>query len=86
MYIELDDVYDFNEDLALAIISNTRRYVNIAGDVIADLLPTFKEHDVMAKDALDVYIEHRLLMESRLHQNDPKKEQNKFPSELIRRL
>lgn len=87
MYIELDDVYDYDDELAMAIINNTRRYVNMAGDVIAELLPTFKEHDVIAKDALDVYIEHRLMMEGRLRQpNDPKKEESKFPSELMRRL
>lgn len=87
IYIELDDVYDYNEELATAIIKNTRRYVNMAGDVIVELLPTFKEHDVVAKDALDVYIEHRLLMENRLQQqNNTKKEESKFPSELMRRL
>lgn len=87
MYIELDDVYDYNEELAVAIIKNTRRYVKMAGDIIAELLPTFKEHDVIAKDVLDVYIEHRLLMESRLQQqHNPKTDESKFPSELMRRL
>lgn len=87
MYIELDDVYDYNEELAMAIINNTRRYVNMAGDIIAELLPTFKDHDVIAKDVLDVYIEHRLLMESRLQQqNAQQKEESKFPKELMRRL
>ena len=44
---------------------------------------------VVMKDALDVYIEHRLLMEQRLHPDggsevsrDPR---NKYPSELMRR-
>lgn len=40
------------------------------------------------KDQLDVYIEHRLLMEQRHHQEqevtrDPR---NKYPPELMRRL
>lgn len=88
LYIELDDVYDYNEELALAVVKNTRRYVNMAGDVISELLPTFKEHDVIAKDALDVYIEHRFLMENRLQQQNgaSKKEESKFPTELMRRL
>lgn len=88
LYIHLDDVYDYNEELAMAIIKNTRRYVKMAGDVVAELLPSFKEHDVIAKDVLDVYIEHRLLMESRLRQQSDanKKEESKFPSELMRRL
>ena len=43
---------------------------------------------VVHKDTLDVYIEHRLLMEQKLHQDgeatrDPK---NKYPPELMRRL
>jgi len=44
---------------------------------------------VVSKDALDVYIEHRLMMEQRLHRDaeevtrDP---HNKFPPELMRRL
>lgn len=84
----MDDVYDYNEELALAIVKNARRYVNMAGDVIAELLPTFKEHDVIAKDVLDVYIEHRVAMENRLQQqnNTEKKDESKFPSELMRRL
>ena len=45
--------------------------------------------EVVSKDALDVYIEHRLMMEQRLHRDgddvtrDPR---NKFPPELMRRL
>lgn len=41
---------------------------------------------VLCKDALDVYIEHRLMMEQRLRQpgdvHDPR---NQFPPELMRR-
>lgn len=78
---------EFNESLAEAIIENTRRYINIFSDVIMQLLPSFKEHASVAKDSLDVYIEHRLLMESRLRntqeQRDPR---NNYPRELIKRL
>jgi len=44
---------------------------------------------VIHKDALDVYIEHRLLLEQRNHPEgaevtrDPR---NKYPAELMRRL
>lgn len=86
MYVELDDVHDYDEELAEAIIKNTRRYTNMISDIVFELLPTFKEHDVVAKDALDVYIEHRLLMESRIRQpNEHRNPQNKFPDELMRR-
>ncbi len=39
------------------------------------------------KDTLDVYIEHRLLLEQRLHQHDDvtRDPRNKYPAELLRR-
>ncbi|KAF7284013.1 hypothetical protein GWI33_022635 [Rhynchophorus ferrugineus] len=87
MYIELDDLYDFNEDLANEVINNTRRYSILVSDIIFELLPTFVQKDVIAKDALDVYIEHRLMMEQRSRQpNEQKTERNKFPPELMKRF
>lgn len=87
MYIELDDIHEQDGDLAQAIINNTRRYVNLVSDIVFDLLPTFVEREVVAKDALDVYIEHRLMMEQRLRQqNETRDARNKFPPELLRRL
>lgn len=87
LLIELDDVHDFNEELAEAIKNNTRRYTSMAADIIHEVLPTFKEHDIVVKDALDVYIEHRLMMEAKNRQpNETKDAQNKFPPELMRRL
>ncbi|XP_017463541.1 PREDICTED: DNA replication licensing factor Mcm7-like, partial [Rhagoletis zephyria] len=56
--IDLDHVSEFNEELTEAIISNCRRYQAMFSDAIVDLLPSFKEREVPAKDALDVYIEH----------------------------
>ncbi|KAG5880468.1 hypothetical protein JTB14_000573 [Gonioctena quinquepunctata] len=86
MWIELDDVYDFNEEIAQAIESNTRRYANLISDIVFEILPTFVQNDVVAKDALDVYIEHRLMMENRMRQpNDHRVARNKFPPELMRR-
>lgn len=70
-----------------SIVENTRRYVNLFSEVISEMLPTYKEHSAIAKDSLDVYIEHRILMQSRTRnpneQHDPK---NQFPPELMRRL
>lgn len=86
LFIELDDVMDFKESLAEAIIANTRRYINLFSDVVFELLPSFKEKEVVAKDSLDVYIEHRLLMESRTRQpHDQRDPRNKYPPELMRR-
>ncbi|KAI4466471.1 dna replication licensing factor mcm family member [Holotrichia oblita] len=86
MYVELDDLHDYDPELADVVVNNSRRYVNMLSDIVQELLPTFKEHDVVAKDALDVYIEHRLMMENRARQpNEQRNPQNKFPSELMRR-
>lgn len=52
----------------------------------AQPLPPFPQ--VAPRDGLDVYLEHRLLMEGRAREDsgqarDP---QNRFPAELLRRL
>ncbi|XP_044751759.1 DNA replication licensing factor Mcm7 [Coccinella septempunctata] len=87
LYVELDDVNDFDEELGTAIKNNTRRYCNLFSDVIYAILPEFVHQEVVAKDALDVYIEHRLMMEQRLRQpNEHRDPKNKFPSELMRRF
>lgn len=85
--IDLDDLMEFNESLVEAIMANTRRYILLFSDVIAELLPSYKEHSVVAKDSLDVYIEHRLLMEARMrNQTEPTTSMNQFPKELMNRL
>ncbi|XP_034482454.1 DNA replication licensing factor Mcm7 [Drosophila innubila] len=85
--IDLDDLAEFNESLAEAVIENCRRYASIFSDVIAELLPSYKQQEVHAKDALDVYIEHRLMMDARnrnpMEQRD---ERNAFPTELMKRF
>jgi hypothetical protein len=42
----LDDVHDFDSELAEALASNTRRYVGIASDVVHEILPDYKEREV----------------------------------------
>ncbi|ESN91580.1 hypothetical protein HELRODRAFT_96289 [Helobdella robusta] len=90
MVIDLDHVADHDADLCEAIVANTKRYVTVFADVVHELLPGYKTKEIVAKDALDVYIEHRLLMEQKLHPQgqqevtrDPK---NKYPPELLRRF
>lgn len=85
--IDLDHLSEFNESLAEAVVANSRRYAQMFSDVIAEMLPSYKEREVHAKDALDVYIEHRLLMESRSrNQMEQHDERNHFPPELMKRL
>lgn len=85
--IDLDDVHDFNESLAEAIIQNTRRYSTLFSDVILELLPAYKERAVAAKDSLDVYIEHRMMLQARFRApNEHRDSHNRLPQELIKRL
>ena len=85
--IDLDDLEDYDSDLAAAIVENTRRYTQIVGDVVSELLPLFKEREIVNKDTLDVYIEHRILMEQRNRRpGEQRNPQNRYPPELMRRL
>ncbi len=40
--IDMDDLADYNESLALAIQQNTRRYANFFANVIQEMLPNYK--------------------------------------------
>ncbi|XP_065177638.1 DNA replication licensing factor mcm7-B-like [Sycon ciliatum] len=88
--IDLDDVAEIDQELAENIAKNSRRYQALFCDAIHELLPDYKEREPQAVDSLDVYIEHRLLMEQQLRardganiQRDPR---NMFPPELLRRF
>ena len=76
---------EYDPDLAEQIVENARRYTLIFGEAIKEMLPNYKEHEVEAKDALDVYISHRILMENP-NQNDDHSRAHKYPPELMRRL
>jgi len=86
--IELDDLAEYDPDLADAVVENCRRYTNIFSDAVYEVLPDYKEKEIVHKDTLDVYIEHRLLMEQRNHpdgQEVTRDPRNKYPAELMRR-
>lgn len=91
LVIDVDDIVDFDPDLADGIVDNTQRYTLIFGEAVQELLPEFKEREVVSKDALDIYIEHRLLMEQRNQRADggqaiTRDPRNKYPPELLRRF
>ena len=93
LHIDLDDVAEQDEDLAEAMRENTRRYNMLAAEVIESLLPDYKERDVPARDALDVFIQHRHLLESgsgRAAGGQPGEAgaegRTTFPPELMRRF
>ncbi|XP_046668359.1 DNA replication licensing factor mcm7 [Homalodisca vitripennis] len=87
LYVELDDLDTFDSDLAENVLNNTRRYSNILSEIIYELLPSYKVKEVTAKDALDIYIEHRVLMEQRMrHPGEVRNPNNKYPTELMKRF
>ncbi|KXJ24976.1 DNA replication licensing factor mcm7-A [Exaiptasia diaphana] len=88
LQIELDDIAEIDQDLADKVKENARRYKKIFEDAVYEMLPDYKEHDNQVKDALDIYIEHRLLLEQRNRQNqqNPVDIRSKYPAELLRRF
>ncbi|KFR07607.1 DNA replication licensing factor MCM7, partial [Nipponia nippon] len=62
-------------------------YSRLFADAVHELLPLYKEREVSRKDVLDVYIEHRLLLEQRGRDaGDARSPQNQYPPELLRRF
>ncbi|XP_051631984.1 DNA replication licensing factor MCM7 isoform X2 [Manacus candei] len=55
---------------------------------VQDLLPLYRDREVTPRDPLDVYLEHRLLLEQRGQDGGgaPKPPQNHTPPELLRRF
>ncbi|KAL5107545.1 DNA replication licensing factor mcm7-A [Taenia crassiceps] len=68
--ISLDDLWDVNEDLTTAVELNTVRFQKLFAEAIDDLLPDYREGDSQIRDVLDIYIDHRIRMEQRLHMAD----------------
>ena len=46
LWIDLDDIYDHDPDLADAITENTRRYSSLFADIVQDILPDYREREV----------------------------------------
>ncbi|XP_016108798.1 DNA replication licensing factor MCM7 [Sinocyclocheilus grahami] len=87
LVLDLDDVAEEDPELVESMCENSKRYAGLFADAVHELLPEYREREVVAKDALDVYIEHRLMMETRgrdpADTHDPR---NQYPSELMRRF
>ncbi|XP_023319814.1 DNA replication licensing factor mcm7 [Eurytemora carolleeae] len=89
LVLDLDDVAEFDQDLAEAVRGNTRRYVSLVEDVIDTLIPEYKEREPAAKDVLDVYINHRKLMTANIRGEEPAHTRggnNDIPPSLLRRF
>ncbi|XP_054153446.1 DNA replication licensing factor mcm7-A-like [Oppia nitens] len=86
--VDLDDVHKHDPSLCLAIKDNTRRYVQLFSRAIDQLLPDYKLQDVPHKDSLDVFIDHRLLVEQRKRTEEGLNADefvSRYPPELMRR-
>lgn len=44
--MDLDDLHETNEELAEAVMKNTRRYTNMVSDVVYEMIPEYKHKDV----------------------------------------
>ncbi|NXD32791.1 MCM7 factor, partial [Spelaeornis formosus] len=65
LWVALDDVAEDDPELAEAVVENVRRYSRVFSDAVQELLPLFGSAEAPARDPLDVYLEHRLLLEQR---------------------
>lgn len=87
LLIELDDLAEVDPDLAHRIVENTRRYTNIFAEAVDEMLSNYKEREIRHKDSLDVYIEHRLLIERQNHREGELRDPyNQYPRDLLRRF
>ncbi|KAJ8246866.1 hypothetical protein GJAV_G00256230 [Gymnothorax javanicus] len=87
LVVDLDDVAEEDPELVENMCENTRRYTGLFADAVHELLPEYRERESVAKDSLDVYIEHRLMMEQRNRDPaDTRDARNQYPAELMRRF
>ena len=84
--VDLEHVQDHDPELAEAIRNNARRYVLLTSEAVSEMLPDYREHEAPAKDALDVYIHHRQLMDGRTEGESGNRKRTPFPPELMRRF
>ncbi|XP_073182993.1 DNA replication licensing factor MCM7 isoform X2 [Lepidochelys kempii] len=87
LYVDLDEVAEEDPELVDAVCENAKRYGRLFADAVHELLPQHKEREVVNKDVLDVYIEHRLMLEQRGRDTgETHRPQNQYPQELLRRF
>ncbi|XP_055339949.1 DNA replication licensing factor mcm7-like [Paramacrobiotus metropolitanus] len=98
--IDLDHLHEFNNDLCENVEKNTRRYVKIFQDAVADLLPRYKVAEIEEdkRDNIDLYVENRLKHDAVLPvgnpvplpgqipllQQPPPAPEERFPADLLR--
>ncbi|XP_039926155.1 DNA replication licensing factor mcm7-like isoform X3 [Hirundo rustica] len=85
LWVALDDVAEDGPELAEAVVDNARHYGRVFSDAVYELLPLYGSAEAAPWDPLDVYLEHRLLLEQRGRTGGtPRTPPNQFPPELLR--
>eukprot|EP00040_Diaphanoeca_grandis_P001325 m.18150 g.18150 ORF g.18150 m.18150 type:complete len:739 (-) comp11864_c1_seq1:201-2417(-) len=83
--IEVDDVQEYDDSLASAIVENTRRYAEMFARAI-DSIAMEPTSDASHESILDIFINHRKVHESMNAQNDsPSENRQRYPPALLRR-
>ncbi|ORZ40250.1 MCM2/3/5 family-domain-containing protein [Catenaria anguillulae PL171] len=81
--IQLDDVFEFNDDLCQRIKQNTKRYVDLFSQVIDKIMPVPTNPLSKSDTIIDVIIHHRQAMEAQVADDGSQPVQ--FPASLKRR-
>uniref|UniRef100_A0A8V5HBC7 DNA replication licensing factor MCM7 n=1 Tax=Melopsittacus undulatus TaxID=13146 RepID=A0A8V5HBC7_MELUD len=85
LWVALDDVAEADPGLAEAAADNVRRYQSLFMETLQEMLQPQTQVREPPRDVLDVYLQHRLLLEQR-GQGQPRDPQNQYPPQLLRRF
>lgn len=84
--IEIDHVLEHDEDLGNAIVQNTRRFTELFAQAIdqINMQPTEEAVD-QDESILDVFIQHRQILDSNADGAQPNPDRQRYPPALLRR-
>jgi len=85
--VDIDDVQEFDEDLASAIQLNTRRFSELFAKAIDEIAMQPTEDNADGDSILDVFINHREILHqtATADQSQPGADRARYPSALMRR-
>ena len=85
--VDIDDVQEFDEDLATAIQVNTRRYSELFAKAIDEIAMQPTEDNADGDSILDVFINHREILHqtAAADQTQPGADRSRYPPSLMRR-
>jgi len=89
LMMDMDDITEYDPQLAHNIQANTNRYQQIIEDLVDQVLPELRNKEVAYRDNLDVYIRSRILLREQSQQDNPNEVRdpsNMYPKQLLRRF